>query len=289
MKLFSTCNLLATAAATMIGMSASATTVIYEGFDYDTGQWGFGQTTNATGLTGNWSGAGWTTQAPTVVAGSLSYGALSPVGNSIDAIGGKNANASFGTSLDGLTDDGDTLWMSVLINVDSAQADMLTNGGRDYHVALSSDAMKRDNNGPLQTGNGGNGFGIGYEGGTGFFGATWSGGSRSITGSTGMTGIAIDTTYMVVAEIIFGATDTINIYTPGTDLALGSVVATHSAAIDQSTLNRLTFANSLGSTVNSDEIRIGTTAESVGVAIPEPGSLALLGLGGLLVARRRRG
>ena len=37
-----------------------------------------------------------------------------------------------------------------------------------------------------------------------------------------------------------------------------------------------------------DEIRFGLTVGDVGL-IPEPSSLALLGLGGLMIARRRRG
>jgi hypothetical protein len=56
--------------------------------------------------------------------------------------------------------------------------------------------------------------------------------------------------------------------------------------VNQQSLNVLNIGNT--QVDGFDEIRFGTSAADVGI-VPEPTSLALLGLGGLLIARRRRG
>lgn len=72
------------------------------------------------------------------------------------------------------------------------------------------------------------------------------------------------------------------------DRTLGSALATHTltgaATFDQVRLQ----TQHTNITAEWDEIRIGESFSDVGL-VPEPSSLALLGLGGLFIARRRRG
>ena len=56
--------------------------------------------------------------------------------------------------------------------------------------------------------------------------------------------------------------DTLNFYLPGTDLAMGSVMHTTSAVLDQSAFDTITFsAKAAGKAI--DEIRFGATYDDV--------------------------
>ena len=68
---------------------------------------------------------------------------------------------------------------------------------------------------------------------------------------------------LVVGRVIFGATDTVEVYLPGADLALPSVAGTVTGSLDQSSFDVVRIAFSHGNTLDADEIRIGTTYESV--------------------------
>jgi len=73
----------------------------------------------------------------------------------------------------------------------------------------------------------------------------------------------------------------------GNPVALGAAEATGASTGDFDTI-RLRNGNGAAETYTYDNILIGDTAADVGVVVPEPGSLALLGLGGLAMLRRRR-
>lgn len=87
-----------------------------------------------------------------------------------------------------------------------------------------------------------------------------------------------------------GASDAVTVWhnpnlTTGDDPTGGVVVSGQDISFDRITFAK--FGDSNGAIW--DELRVGDTFTDVTGAVPEPGSLALLSLGGLLIARRRRG
>jgi len=82
---------------------------------------------------------------------------------------------------------------------------------------------------------------------------------------------------------IDGGTNTVSMWVDPNFAALGTADAT---VVDTDVLPQVTQVRlGSGATQTLDNLIIGTSLASV----PEPGSLALLSLGGLLIARRRRG
>jgi hypothetical protein len=249
-------------------LGASNGEVIYEGFDYPTG-------TLSTESGGTWSGNA------TVSTPGLTYGDLATAGNTAAFIG-QAGSFSVGTSLDGLLDHGDTLWFSVLINVGSIGTNP------DFAFALGNGVLRATNNVPMSASE--TGYGLRVK--NNLSATSWNNGPSGGTTQT----ITAATTYLVAGEMIFNAdnalADTINLYLPGTDLTLGSVVSTIAATLDQTVFDTISFANKSQTTGDFvDEIRFGTSYADVAVAVPEPGTFALisgcLALTSIMLRRRR--
>jgi hypothetical protein len=80
--------------------------------------------------------------------------------------------------------------------------------------------------------------------------------------------------------------DTLTLYTPGTDLVLGSAISTYEGIVSQDSFDTLFFSADQSVGV-LDEIRVGSSYADIS-PIPEPSAALLGGLGALLLLRRRR-
>jgi len=295
---------------TLATSSASGAALVYEPFDdLDTTLAG---NTPGTGLSGTWS-TGWGTE---VGSGSLSYGALETSGGRV--IGNTATNRfpsgtiSPGTTLSGagLLADGATLWFSVLI---VNHSDKPSTGSGDNRTYVSFGTGGPDGFDRIG-GNTGSGFTIAVSK-NAEYGVTaqgWNDDSAG-TGGAGARGatelVTPDATFLAVGKITWGefnvTDDVFEIYLPGTDLVEpDDPISIVSKNYDQlglfDTQGVGSAANNLFDTIGFagargfngppeiDEIRFGASYADV-TPVPEPGSLALLGLGGLLIARGRRG
>lgn len=289
----------------LVANSASADALIYEGFEVGDGT-----------LTGNLGGLGlsgsWISNSLTT-AGSLSYGSLETSGGRQVVNSGtqfNKGNISPGTTLSGagLMADGAELWMSVLINNIDLNGTPASDDNRTY-VAFGAG----DSDGFDRVGDGvGGGFTLALNketfSGQGVINVqAWNDGGQGGTepgatrGTNSAANIASAGTIFAVGKFTWGAfgvtDDTFELYLPGTDLVLGSAVTSMTADFDQlgigiadDAFDTISFSGgrSQNGTPEVDEIRFGASYADVS-PVPEPGSLALMGLGGLMIARRRRG
>ena len=276
------------ALATAAFVSSAQGSLIYESFSQSTGPLN-GMPAGA-GLTGNW-----TSTTPNVIASqTLPYGILPNAGNQVNipasqATGNASATTTSVLSDAGLLSNGASLWFSVVTTGASGSNQHSGFAFGDAPIAPSFDGARLN----------GNALGFYTRQGS-VRAAAWSPGGNLLPDSlsAGTLSAPQSSTNFIVGRIDWGATagdvETITLYTPSLlDLVLpGTSVSTTIAGFDQSTLNIVSFASRQGPQ-SFDEIRFGASYDEVigasgGPTVPEPGSLALLGLAGAAMLRRRR-
>lgn len=291
--------LAAVTASAMIAGTASGDLYVYEPFDYSTGA--LAGNSGALGLSGNWSSSGSNQQS--VVSPGLEFAGLSTTGNAArrtSAPGGAESSVALdATAISNLTQDNSTIYFSVLLRNDRFSA-----GNENLAFVIGTDALAvpgSDLQNPTIVG--GEGFGVHLDGNV-FNDPDSNGDIIEVFGYQIDDGVATQSTpsnpivatddsvstFMIVGKIDWapnGSNDTLTLYNvadPTTGLP-GSSFATMSADLDNTLFDTLAVESQQVATI--DEIRFGTSLTDVGV-VPEPGSLALLGLGGLLIGTRRR-
>ena len=231
--------------------SAQAVLLVYEPFDYETGAIeGLGVPVNATGLTGTWYVGVVDGDAPKIKGGSLTYGSLpAPIGNHWGP-GAVWTSPEIEAALDpavmaGNLDDGDELWFSF---VGRFNLGGITNNNRHRlqigsdsgnNVAIYASKINEDTGGQVRA-------------------SIKIGGFETVSTDSV---IFTENVRFFVGRVIFGETDTVEVYLPGPDLVKPETPAgTVTGSLDQSTFVMLrSVATNGNSGVDADEIRIGTT------------------------------
>jgi autotransporter-associated beta strand protein len=233
-----------------VAAASSFPVAVYEPFNMTAGSLLEGQT-GGIGLTGNWRNS----YNLGVTAGSLSYGSIPTSGNRLLRPGSNSPAAiNLSTTLAnaGLLNDGTVLWFSFLHRDPD-------NSNIQPYFLFGSHPISFINE--IE----GSGSGLGVRIGSGnsprpilFNSGTYSEGNVQGT-------IQTNQTALIVGKITWGATpsaaDTIEIYTPNTDLVLDTPTSL-SAVLNQSNFNVLSFWGN-GSAPEFDEIRFGANYASV--------------------------
>jgi hypothetical protein len=223
-----------------------------------------------------------------VYEGSLSFGNLPTSGNRIgfrDNLDSDNHTRDLSAATQTGISNASEIWFSILLKPTDTRS--AAAGG----IAISDNPL---NSGKvINTTTGVQGFGIGSNSSHKFRPYAWDGTSR-IDGDAQLN-TSTNATYLLVGHISFDSgTDGKDEYTLYShDLnggvidgsALTQIGSTIEADVDQSALDLLNLNRQVK--FDADELRIATTLpEALGV--PEPASMALLALGGLMIAGRRR-
>ena len=290
------------------GTAAQADLLVYEGFQYsnvgDPVDAVTTVNTDATGLTGSWSDAGDDDGNEMFLKdGSLLYSNLPVSGNSIGYLSNSDSDIMVRT-LDGTAQAGisgaSTIYISFLFEK------LQNNFGADHEgfALMNGDlpAARWDNNNGGAVGR--HGFAIASVNGSNLNAVAYDGtsGTRVVSSSTlpitvvnggSNTDTLNQEVAMIVGEISFntgtGGADVFKLYSVADDGTLDAsdltLIDTIEANVDESTLSTLNLTRQVN--VNYDEIRI-TTSLPEALGVPEPASVALIGLGGLVIAGRRR-
>lgn len=296
------------AATTLLIAPAQAVEVVYEDFDYTNVGGGAGSDpidglSGGSGWGGDWvadddgGAAGVLDHSFEITSGGLTFSTLPVDGKATDRVGTSNraigAREISTTATNLLLGDNSTMWFSFLYKGGAS--------GNDFAFAFGDAALHPKGNSNGQSPNftdPSNAFAFFSEG-SSFSAAEYvNSNTLSKTGSVA----ASSTTRLIVGKINWkenGTADEFFLYDVtdlnAPDTAPGTLIGSHTANFDQAgaldvnnTFDTISFWSrpNIASTV--DEIRLATSFEGA-LGVPEPSSLALLGLGGLLISRRRRG
>lgn len=269
-----------------------AAIVAYEGFDYSAGD------LNTRNGGSGWGGAWSANVSADVVSSDLTYGNLDTTGGSVAVTGGANhfgGARAIDLITPGLLANGTELWFSMMMGYNAAG----NRSNSQLTLVLGDESMKTANGTIMYNfptvGATGLGVTLGRFGTNGKIVATQIGDTTNDNNSfgTGQATTVLEPTLttnvdyrFVVGRITWGAIeDMIDIFLPGTDLALGSVHSTLTVNVNQSGYDTVSWRR--GDGVVLDEIRFGSSYAAVS-PIPEPRAALLGGLGLLALLRRRR-